>query len=162
VVPNEPASGTGAGSRPTHKLSGSEILPSFSPDGNQVAFAWNTSENPPIHSNFDIYLKLIDGSEAVRLTHDPADDLSPAWSPDGRYIAFLRTLSADRMGVFLIPAIGGRERKLADVDLLDESFSFPAFPGFPMASGWLSWTRLLLVSQLLYFCCPQKAATKEG
>jgi len=103
---------------PLTSYPGSEILPSFSPDGNQVAFAWNTSENPPIHSNFDIYLKLIDGSEAVRLTHDPADDLSPAWSPDGRYIAFLRTLSADRMGVFLIPAIGGRERKLAEVDLV--------------------------------------------
>src|SRR5215467_972239 len=100
---------------PLTSYPGSEVLPSFSPDGNQVAFAWNTAENPPIHSNFDIYLKLIDGSEAVRLTHDPADELSPAWSPDGRYIAFLRTLSAERVGVFLIPAIRGYVKKLAEV-----------------------------------------------
>ena len=123
---------------PLTSYPGSEVLPSFSPDGNQVAFAWNTAENPPIHSNFDIYLKLIDGSEAVRLTHDPADDLSPAWSPDGRYIAFLRTLSADRMGVFLIPAIGGRERKLAEVDLnLEESVAFPGLSWFPDGK-WLA------------------------
>jgi Tol biopolymer transport system component len=91
------------------------LSPSFSPDGNQVAFAWNGSGSGQTQGNFDIYLKLIGGSEPVRLTHDPADEFSPAWSPDGRFIAFLRTLSADRAGVFLIPAIGGRERKLAEI-----------------------------------------------
>jgi Tol biopolymer transport system component len=80
-----------------------------------VAFTWNTSENQRLGINYHVYLKLIGGSDPVRLTRDPADEFSPAWSPDGRLIAFLRTLSANRAGVLLIPAIGGRERKLAEV-----------------------------------------------
>jgi Tol biopolymer transport system component len=52
----------------------------------------------------------------VRLTADPALDASPAWSPDGRLMAFLRLLSAPcRLGVFVISPIGGPERKLAEV-----------------------------------------------
>ena len=65
---------------------GLEIQPSFSPDGNEVAFAWNGEKE----DNFDIYRKLIGPGEPLRLTRDPADDLSPAWSPDARYIAFVR------------------------------------------------------------------------
>ncbi len=31
----------------------------------------------------------IDGTELTRLTYDPAIDVSPAWSPDGKRIAFV-------------------------------------------------------------------------
>ena len=53
----------------------------------------------------------------MQLTTDPADDISPAWSPDGRSIAFLRVLPAAKSGIFLIPALGGPERKVAEIDL---------------------------------------------
>jgi Tol biopolymer transport system component len=39
--------------------------------------------------------------------------MSPAWSRDGRYIAFLRATGAGK-GVYVIPASGGTERKLTD------------------------------------------------
>jgi len=61
-----------------------------------------------------IYVKLIGASQPQRLTRNPAPEHSPAWSPDGRQIAFLRQLSAARDGIFLIPAIGGPERKLIE------------------------------------------------
>ena len=41
-------------------------------------------------NNFDIYIKQVDGVTPVRLTTDPAVDSYPAWSPDGRTIAFTR------------------------------------------------------------------------
>jgi Tol biopolymer transport system component len=54
--------------------------------GRQVAFAWN-GEN---EDNFDICLKLVGASDVRRITTDPAPDVNPAWSPDGRLIAFVR------------------------------------------------------------------------
>ena len=63
-----------------------------------------------------IYVKLIGtGGPPLRLTTGPASDYSPAWSPDGRYIAFLRHLSREKDAVLLIPALGGPERKIAEV-----------------------------------------------
>ena len=43
----------------------------------------------------DIYVKVVGPGDPVRLTRDPAAELSPAWSPDGGRIAFLR-YSSDR------------------------------------------------------------------
>ena len=49
--------------------------------------------------NGEIYVMNPDGSAVTNLTHDPADDAWPAWSPDGAKIAFSRrvgpTLSRD-------------------------------------------------------------------
>jgi Tol biopolymer transport system component/DNA-binding winged helix-turn-helix (wHTH) protein len=94
---------------PITSFPGKEIHPSFSPDGNQLAYAWNGEKG----DNFDIYVQLIGAGGPVRLTHHPDPEFSPAWSPDGRYIAFIRQ-SEKGAGVFLIPALGGHERKLAD------------------------------------------------
>jgi Tol biopolymer transport system component/serine/threonine protein kinase len=95
---------------PLTTYSGSERYPTFSPDGSQVAFSWNGDKQ----DNFDIYVKLIGAGPPLRLTTDPADDFSPAWSPDGRSIAFLRRLPGGRVAVMLISPLGGPERKLAE------------------------------------------------
>jgi Tol biopolymer transport system component/DNA-binding winged helix-turn-helix (wHTH) protein len=98
---------------PLTSYPGLQCCPSFSPDGNQVAFNWTG----PKQDNPDIYVKLVGTENAVRLTNEPALDLSPAWSPDGRFIAFLRLLdnATSKAGVFLVSPIGGPERKLTEV-----------------------------------------------
>src|SRR6185503_20184377 len=60
--------------------------PTFSPDGEQLAFAWRGEKQ----DNWDVYLKMVDAPEVRRLTTDGASDVSPSWSPDGRQIAYLR------------------------------------------------------------------------
>jgi Tol biopolymer transport system component/tRNA A-37 threonylcarbamoyl transferase component Bud32 len=91
---------------------GFQGCPSFSPDGNQVAFFWNGEKQ----DNFDIYVKMIGtNGPPLRLTSDPALDHDPAWSPDGRFVAFLRTLPSGKDALLLIPAIGGQERKITEI-----------------------------------------------
>ena len=89
---------------PLTSYSGRESGPSFSPDGNQVAFDWENPGGQP-----GIYIKLVGEGEPVRLT----GGCCPSWSPDGRYIAFLKF--EPRPGVFLIPSIGGPERNLTEL-----------------------------------------------
>jgi dipeptidyl aminopeptidase/acylaminoacyl peptidase len=64
-----------------------------------------------------IYIKVIGVGEPLRLTAAPEEDLCPAWAPDGKYIAFLRFYGGELRGrheLYLIPPLGGKERKLAD------------------------------------------------
>ena len=95
---------------PLTSYPGSERHPALSPDGNQVAFTWDGEKQ----DNFDIYVKTIGAGAPLRLTTNPAEDVSPAWSPDGRTIGSLRRLAADRSELLLTSAEGGQERKLAE------------------------------------------------
>jgi Tol biopolymer transport system component len=85
--------------------------PAFSPDGEKIAFIWN-GENPAMG---DLYVQLVGGEKPLRLTHTTSGYICCAdWSPDGRQIAFGRC-DDHGGGVFMVPALGGSERKLTDV-----------------------------------------------
>jgi Tol biopolymer transport system component len=79
-----------------------------------VAFAWNGEKG----GNFDIYVKLVDAGAPLRLTSNSADEFFPAWSPDNRHIAFSRSVS-DHFEIWMVPALGGAERKLAESGACD-------------------------------------------
>ena len=106
---------------------GLQGMPSFSPDGNQVAFAWQGEKQ----DNFDIYVKVIGTETALRLTTHPAMDSYPAWAPDGRSIAFLRQTSEHTAAIYRVAPLGGAERKIADVIPYRLSY----------LGGGLCWTR---------------------
>jgi Tol biopolymer transport system component/DNA-binding winged helix-turn-helix (wHTH) protein len=105
---------------------GHEYHPAFSPDGNQIAFVWSGETG----DNDDIYVRLVDGSNSVRLTSHLGDDVNPVWSPDGSMIAFYRS-TGDRDGVYIMPSLGGAERKVADT--WANRFSFGSHT-------WLHWS----------------------
>ena len=88
---------------------GDEAFPAFSPDGGQVAFAWNGERR----DNSDIYIKRIDADTPLRLTTDPGDDIAPAWSPDGSRIAFVRGAEGPA-SIYLTAPVPGAERKLVE------------------------------------------------
>jgi serine/threonine protein kinase/Tol biopolymer transport system component len=94
---------------PLTALEGPRWHPTFSPDGEQVAFEWNGAR----HDNSDIYVTLVGSSDIRRLTTDPAADSKPTWSPDGRQIAFLRE-RPDGTTIQLVSPLGGADRKLGD------------------------------------------------
>ena len=94
---------------PLTALPGIVASPSFSPDGSQIAFAWDGENNG---AGYDLYVKAVGSEKPLRLTHHPATRLSLAWSPDGRNIAQARVAGEDS-GIYLISPTGGPERKLA-------------------------------------------------
>jgi Tol biopolymer transport system component/DNA-binding winged helix-turn-helix (wHTH) protein len=115
---------------------GIAVAPSFSPDGNQVAFQWDQNRREP-----RIFIRAIGPGEPVRLTAGSAAEFGPAWSPDGRLIAFFRYLSESRYGVFLVPPLGGAERKLMEFAASPEYFpsSYGRLPGADLRP--IAWTR---------------------
>ena len=90
---------------------GEERSPSFSPDGRQIAFAWQESPE----SDFNIWVQEVGGQNPRRLTTDTAHDHSPAWSPDGKAIAFLRHREGGVAELLTIPPQGGPESLVAVV-----------------------------------------------
>ena len=112
---------------------GRELEPSFSPDGSQIAFCWNGEKQ----DNFDIYVKLVGPGDPFRLTEHPARDRSPAWSPDGRYIAFIRSFSARKATVFLVPALGGMERRVSDINGFGFALEVGTHLTWSIDSKWL-------------------------
>jgi Tol biopolymer transport system component/DNA-binding winged helix-turn-helix (wHTH) protein len=102
---------------------GLALQPSFSPDGNEVAFSWDGEKQ----NHYEIYRKLIDQGEPLRLNTGSMGGHSPAWSPDGRFIAYYRSSGASlsRKYVCVIPALGGPERQLAEVGAQAYSRNFP-------------------------------------
>lgn len=95
----------------TVKLDGSDVVatnpvqdtlmlpdwyPAWSPDGRKIAFAsiraytWFYAPG----ANDDIYVMNPDGTGVTRLTDSPIDESWPAWSPDGRRLAFERRFTS--------------------------------------------------------------------
>jgi Tol biopolymer transport system component/serine/threonine protein kinase len=92
---------------PFTSLPGLKSDPAFSPDGNAIAFTWDGGNEG--HSS--VYVKLIGAGTPLQLTKSRGADSNPTWSPDGRYVAFLR-ISPEGSGYYLVPSLGGAERKL--------------------------------------------------
>jgi Tol biopolymer transport system component len=68
-----------------------ELDPDVSPDGRRIAFSSNRDHGP------NLFVARMSGKRVVELTHSRHDCFgsacytSPAWSPDGKHIAFLRS-----------------------------------------------------------------------
>lgn len=98
---------------------GGQSDPSFSPDGRQLAFMkWDGEAN----YNADVYVKLIGGSQPLRLTQDPGFACCTAWSPDALSVAYERC-DGPQAGLYVVPALGGPERRLMGAMCLGISWS---------------------------------------
>jgi TolB protein len=77
---------------------GYAVSPSWSPNGQYLAFSWIRHYGPGAPGNQDIYVMDIVSKRFVQLTHDAGRNDFPSWSPDGRHIVF----QSDRNGPFQI------------------------------------------------------------
>jgi Tol biopolymer transport system component len=90
---------------------GVELWPEVSPDGRALAF----QAKPESSAGGDLFrsrivVRALGGEEpAIRFTTSGFD---PAWSPDGRHLAFLRRDASGQLDLWVVPASGGEERRV--------------------------------------------------
>ena len=112
---------------PLTDLPGRAYMPVLSPDAKLFAFFWQDDNQ----RKSDLYVQLVGGEKPLRLTQTSSESLCcAAWSPDGREISFGRCNENDGSvgAVFVVPALGGPERKLVDVAC------------WSAAAGFANWT----------------------
>ena len=83
-------------------------------DGSRIAFVRRHISGPPGRSNLneEIYVVRADGSGPHRLTRHAGEDTSPAWSPDGSSIAFVRRTARAGLDLYVMDGDGRRLRRL--------------------------------------------------
>jgi hypothetical protein len=103
-----------------------------SPDGKHVTFRVSTAKNPAS----DIYIANIDGTQAKRVTHSGRHDTQPAWSPDGKRIAFI-SIPAETAGDYLLQTIRSDGKNLRTVVRSAVEMQFPTWAPEPATPAHL-------------------------
>lgn len=88
-------------SRVTFAPEGVDFDPDIDTTGTRLVYA-----STQHRTTSDLYLKSVNGKTVTQLTSDPANDVMPAFSPDGRRVAF----ASDRSGnwdLYLVDINGG-------------------------------------------------------
>ena len=102
-IPLSAATGVAARDLPA---TGYVIDPSWSPNGQLLAFSWRRPAG-----NYDIYIMDIATDQLVELTRDSGENERPSWAPDGRHIVFETTRSGS-LQIWMMLADGSQQRQL--------------------------------------------------
>jgi dipeptidyl aminopeptidase/acylaminoacyl peptidase len=103
--PHAPATPVSAHSTRATLHEREELFPSLAPDGRSLVYASQAGDD------WDIYWQDVDGENIRNLTEDCLeDDTQPAFSPDGRWIAFRSQRNGG--GIFVMSATGESVRQL--------------------------------------------------
>ncbi|HKN74291.1 MAG TPA: S9 family peptidase [Candidatus Acidoferrum sp.] len=102
----------------------------FSPDSKEICFTAVTDPVEAISTNGDLFVVPVAGGEAKRITTQPGFDGGPAYSPDGKYIAYHAQLTpeyeSDRWRVMLYDRATGKIENLSE--------------GFDRSANELTWS----------------------
>ena len=90
------------------------VRPAWSPGGKSIALGSSrhaSADRANEDEEIEVYVMDSDGSNVRRLTLSPGHDGHPAWSPDGRWIAFSSQRDG-RYGIFVMRADGADVRRV--------------------------------------------------
>ncbi|HXR38469.1 MAG TPA: Tol-Pal system beta propeller repeat protein TolB [Terracidiphilus sp.] len=73
---------------------GYAVSPSWSPNGQLLAFSWNRKYGPGDPGGDDIHVIDLASKDYLQITHESGSNDFPSWAPDGRHIVFQRTIGS--------------------------------------------------------------------
>jgi TolB protein len=71
---------------------GYAVSPSWSPNGQLLAFSWNRKYGPGDPGGDDIHVIDLASKDYLQITHESGSNDFPSWAPDNRHIVFQRTI----------------------------------------------------------------------
>jgi len=90
---------------------GYAVSPSWSSNGQFLAFAWVRHYGPGAPGASDIYIMDVASKQWAQLTHDGGRNDFPSWSPDGRHIVF-QSNRTGKVQIWTMLADGSQQRQL--------------------------------------------------
>jgi len=103
-----------------------ESSPVWSPDGSQLAFVSNRTEDPDRNQNTDIYVIVAKpGATPKQLTTWAGSDNNPVWSPDGKRIAYTRSTASGNFLMYDQPVLAVISRDGGEPTLLSKTLDRP-------------------------------------
>jgi dipeptidyl aminopeptidase/acylaminoacyl peptidase len=101
----------------------------ISPDSIELAYVTNTDPELATSTNSDIYVVPLAGGDSKKITLNPGGDIAPAYSPDGKYLAFLSQFKpgyeSDRWRLNVLERATGRTTNLTEsIDRWVENFTW--------------------------------------
>ncbi|MBU2280758.1 MAG: S9 family peptidase [Gammaproteobacteria bacterium] len=86
-----------------------------SPDGQRAIFSLTTYDMTTDKGNADLQMLELATGKMFALTSHPDNDTQPAWSPDGRQVAFISKRGAEQNQLMLINVFGGEPKVLTQL-----------------------------------------------
>ena len=124
--------------------------PQVSPDGKWIAYDASTIDLPGNYRRSAIYLMPAAGGESRKISDGTKQDEGPAWSPDGRVLAWVSNQTGGPKQIWLYYVGAGTTKKLPDL---------------PGGASSIKWTpdgqALLVVSDIYPDCGVEPDCVKE-
>lgn len=77
----------------------------FSPDGSQIVYSSDAA------GSLELFVRAVEGGRELQITSGGGPKIDPAWSPDGRWIAYCDVAAG---GIWLVSPNGGTTRQLVE------------------------------------------------
>lgn len=90
---------------------GYAVSPSWSPNGQLLAFSWNRKYGPGDPGGDDIHVIDLASKDYLQITHESGSNDFPSWAPDGRHIVFQRTIGGQTQ-IWTMLADGTQQHQL--------------------------------------------------
>ncbi len=134
-----PASAVGDAETPTWFL-GAPLQYAWAPDSKEIAYVTNLDPVPAASTNNDVFTLRLDepGAKAVKVSTSPGSDDAPAYSPDGKWLAFRSQKQAgfesDRFRLMLYDRAA---KKTNEVELTMKDYTSPGRPKESDLDRWV-------------------------